>query len=150
MSEEEDQIEQEINQEMENEERTLDEAEDRADINADLAEGYGSPDPSEKINQYTITKEAIKAKDATRTTFLHKEELGKPLFSVRFYQSMKSIAKMYNSELVKEYFDNHIKNITSSGMSNEGFIMKLNVTNNRNVRRTSERKIEGIKQGEEL
>lgn len=151
MSEEEQtEMEREIENEINQEDNQLNDAEDRADINLDLADSYGAPDPSEKINQYTITKEAIKSKDPVRTTFLHKEELGKPLFSVRFYLSMQSIAETYNSELISNYFKNHVNNIASSGMSNEGFIMKLNVTNNRNVTRRHERKIQGIKQGEEL
>lgn len=143
-------IEKELDDEMTNEDNSLNEAEDKLDINMDMAENYGAPEPSEKINQYTITKTAIESKDPTRTTFLKREELGIPLFSVRFYLSCKSICQTYNCKLLEDYFNSHINNITSSGMSNEGFIMKLNVTNKRDVTRRHERKIEGIKQEEEL
>ena len=134
--------------EMDRDEEMLNEAEDRADINMDAAEGYGAPMQEEKINQFTITKEAIHSKDAVRTTFLKREELGLPLFSVRFYLGCQSIAESFNAQMIADYFKSHVQNISSSGMSNEGFIMKLNVTNRRDVTRRHERRVEGIKENE--
>lgn len=113
-----------------------DDAETRAEVNADAAEGYGYPQPEEKYNQFKIFSEAIKRKDTTRTTFLTKGELGRPLFSVRFYLHCYNLAKSFNSPSVMEYFGKKAGVITDSGMSNEGFILKLNVSSNRTVRRT--------------
>ena len=127
--------------EIENQEE---EADLRAELNSDAIQDYGAPTPEEKINQFTILKSAFDRKDTLRTTFLRKEELGKPMFSVRFYLGCESLCKMFNAPMIEEYFKNHVQNITGSGMSNEGFAMKLNVSNIRNVKRTHERKFEDI------
>ena len=108
---------------------------DRAEVNAEVAEEYGAPDQPEKLNQFSILKSAFDSKDNLKTTFLRREELGKPLFSVRFYQDCATLCELYGAELVKTYFKNKVQNIAASGMSNEGFAMKLSVTNKRDVTR---------------
>lgn len=122
------------------EDNSYDDAEVRAEVSQEVAEQYGSPQPEEKINQFTILKEMINKKDSLRTTFLTRPELGKPMFSARFYLDCMKLCDMYGADLIKEYFANKVGTITDSGMSNEGFTPKLSVTNNRNVRRVHERK----------
>lgn len=120
---------------MEEQDNLYNEAEERADANMDVSEDYGSPSVPEKLNQFTILKDAIHSKDNVKTTYLTTKELGRPQFSVRFYMNCKSISDTFNSNLISNYFKDKIQNITGSGMSNEGFAMKLSVTNKRDVTR---------------
>jgi hypothetical protein len=134
---------------IDSEENLENETETRAEINAELAEAYGSPTSEEKINQFKITQDAIKSKDNIKTTFLTKAELGIPLFSARFYLDCASLCKTYNAKLLTDYFKTKVQNISKSGMSNEGFIMKLNVTAKRDIVRRHERRIDNkITEGE--
>ena len=116
--------------------QAYDEAENRAEINEEIAEGYGYPTEQEKLNQWKIFNDAIKAVDTTRTTYLTKGELGRPLFSVRFYLQCYNRAKAFNAPLIMDYFRKKARVITDSGMSNEGFILKMNVSSNKSIRRT--------------
>ncbi len=125
-----------MSEEYDEEEAAYDDAEMRAEINQDIVEGYGSPQPEEKINQFKIFNDAINKYDTTRVTYLTKGELGRPLFSVRFYLQCYKRALAWNAPLVAEYFKKRAGVITDSGMSNEGFMMRLPVSSNRNVKRT--------------
>ncbi len=126
--------------EEDNNDIAYDESVARAEASQDVADDYGYPTPEEKINQFTIMKQALDSKNNVKTTYLTRPELGKPLFSMRFYLDCAKMAEIYNSELIKNYFMNKVQNIASSGMSNEGFMMKLNVTNRRDVTRKSVKK----------
>lgn len=113
---------------------------DRKDQDEEWREGYGSPEPEEKQNQHSfLHKAAYGGGDTVRTTFLSQEELGRPLFNVRFLMDLEDISKWYLDSYAKkygqdglnrvsDYFLQKIHNITDSGMSNDGFSMKLNVT----------------------
>lgn len=113
-----------------------DDAERRNEVSQEVMEAYGSPVPEEKINQFKIFDKAIERRDTTRTTYLTKGELGKPLFSVRFYLNCYETAKSFNAPLIEKYFLKKAGVITNTGMSNEGFILKLSVSSNRTVKRT--------------
>ena len=118
--------------------------EDRLAAQQEFGEAYGSPEPEEKHNQHTFLSNAIKAKDTVRTTFLSDQELGRPLFSVRFLLDMEDIARYYIDPIAKDldidngiaiYFWEKIQNITSSGMSNQGFAPLLSVTKRMDITR---------------
>lgn len=128
----------EINQE----ENAYEEASLRAEASSDATDDYGAPSPEDKINQFKITQEALKSKINTKTTYLTTMELGRPLFSMRFYLDCAEMCKMYNSKLLEKYFRNKAQTMASSGMSREGFIMKLNVTNRKDVIRRHPREKE--------
>lgn len=129
----------------------------------DFMESYGAPEEEAKINaQSFLHKAAFDSKDTVRTTFLHEGELGRPLFTVRFMLDMEDVAKHYLDDLplklgykvrvpnrISNYFNSKIQNITSSGMSNKGFAMNLNVTQKRDINRqkTRENPIENLKGG---
>ena len=146
----------EVKEEMEEDTRE-DVADDQQDSQMEFQEGYGPPDPEERHNAHTILSKAISAQDTLRTTDLDKDELGKPIFNVRFLLDMEDIADFYLAELceehkminkIAEYFRQKIVNITDSGMSKEGFTMKLNTTRNVNVERTKRKvSIDNLKQG---
>lgn len=111
--------------------------EDRMQRTQDIQEAYGYPTPDEKHNQHTFLSNAVGAENTTRVTYLDKEELGRPLFSVRFLLDMEDVANHYLNPIavhlkgdnrISDYFFKKVLNITDSGMSKEGFAMNLNVT----------------------
>ena len=126
------------------EDAAADADEDRMQRAQEFQEGYGYPTPDEKHNQHTFLSNAVKSEDTTRVTYLDKEELGRPLFSVRFLLDMEDVANHYLNPIadhlskykkdkivknkISQYFFMKVLNITDSGMSKEGFAMNLNVT----------------------
>lgn len=125
----------------------------------DLQEEYDVPVPEERQNQHSFLHKAAFSKevDSIKTTFLSKEELGKPIFTVRFLMEMEIVASYYLDEIankygidnkLKKYFRSKILNITDSGMSNEGFVMNLNVTTKKDISRKRQRNpIDNLKGG---
>lgn len=139
-----------LDQEDDNEEQIEDDSETRQEFQDD----YPAPEPEEKINQWSIIDKATKAPNTLRTTFLDPWELGKPIFSVRFYQTYYDLSRLYldpmikakgrdprTENLVADYFYNKVQNITNSGMSNKGFTMNLNVTHKRDTTRKRVREV---------
>lgn len=111
--------------------------EDRLLRATDIQEAYGYPTPDEKHNQHTFLSKAVESDNTIRVTYLDKEELGAPLFSVRFLLDMEDVANHYLNPIadhlkgtnrISDYFLKKVLNITDSGMSKEGFAMNLNVT----------------------
>ena len=131
--------------------------EDRLAAQQEFAEAYGSPEPEEKHNQHTFLSKAVSAKDTVRTTFLSDQELGRPLFSVRFLLDMEDVSRHYldifaesceGHNRIANYFLNKVQNITDSGMSNKGFTMNLNVTRKMDTTRTRVKgNIENLQKG---
>lgn len=135
-----------------------DASEESYEENMQIQKDYMAPEAEEKLNQFAIIKHAIKDKDTTRTTYLTPEELGRPMFSVRFYQDYCDFAGHYlngtldemgfdpqTSNFIAHYFKNKVLNITNSGMSNKGFTMNLSVTQKRDT--TKKRIKEAYKDG---
>ena len=124
------------------EEQNEDNAEDNFQLNQELQEGYGYPMPEERQNQHSfLHKSAFGSSDTVKTTFLHEGELGRGLFTVRFLLDMEDITIHYLQDLlialglnpmvdnrIANYFREKRENITSSGMSNKGFLQNLNVS----------------------
>ena len=137
-----------------------DQQEDQYDNTQEFQEGYGSPEPEEKQNQHSfLHKAAYGSDDTVRTTFLSQEELGRPLFNVRFLLDLEDISKWYLDAYAKlygegginrvsDYFKQKTQNITDSGMSKEGFAMNLNVTRKMDtIRKRVRANIENLKGG---
>lgn len=132
--------------------RLQDIEDDRLLTNQEFQEGFGPGLPDEKHNAHTfLNKATFESPNTLKTTFLSEPELGRPDFSVRFLQSIKTVAEDLINPLAKEldlqngiahYFKEKIENITSSGMSNKGFSMNLNVTRRMDARR--ERSIQNL------
>jgi hypothetical protein len=136
--------EEEIIEEMEDmtEDQQLDQFENSQDFN----EEYDAPTPTEQFNTHSFLHKATFGPEveSLKTTYLDKEELGRPIFTVRSLLDMEILARYYLDDFAKEYqvknkiqtyFRNKILNITDSGMSNEGFVMNLNVTSKKNIER---------------
>ncbi len=124
-------------------------------------EAYGFPEQEEKHNQHTFLSNAVKAKDTLRVTNLNEQELGRPMFSIRFLLDMEDICKLYLDDLaiklgienrVSQYFRNKIINITDSGMSKDGFTSLLNVTKKMDIARKKirENPIQNLKGGKRI
>jgi len=141
------------------EEQTEDSELDRMELSQEVQEAYGAPEPEEVQNQASfLHKAAFYSPDTIRTTFLHESELGRPLFSVRFIMDLEilsahyldAICEKYNMEnKIKEYFHQKREVTTSSGMSNKGFSMNLNVTRKIDAtrKRMSESSINNLNKG---
>jgi hypothetical protein len=128
--------------ELEQEDQVQDTYEDNLLTQQEYQEAYPMQEPEEKQSAHSfLHKAAFQSMDTVRTTFLQQEELGKPLFSVRFLMDMEDISNYYVNPILKkyelvnketnrisDYFWNKVQNITASGMSNKGFSMNLNVT----------------------
>lgn len=125
----------------EQEEKMEEGQQDQFELNEELAQAYGAPEPEERMNAHTFLHTAVLGSDDTiRTTFLHEGELGRPIFTVRFMLDMNDIAKYYLDPIliqlkmdprqngIATYFWEKTQNVTSSGQSNKGFSMNLNVT----------------------
>lgn len=132
-------FEQEMQEEMEDltEEQQEDSIEDSEISRREIQEAYGYPEAEPTFNQHTFLANSIKEKETEKVTFLQVEELGRPLFSVRFMLDIEDIARHYLDEITLElgldnkiakYFREKINNVCSSGMSNKGFIQNMNVT----------------------
>lgn len=148
-------IEQEIDEEMieemrdEQQEDSLENSEDLTLEQLGIHDGYGAPEPEERHNQYTFLHRAAYGEgDTVRTTHLNEFELGKPLLSVRTLLDLHHISRFYLDELfhnmnldpnkenkIATYFYNKTQNITSSGMSKDGFTMNLNSTKRMDIQR---------------
>ncbi len=136
-------------------------ADDRYDDMSDDQETrdtFGYPEQEERQNPHTFLHKATFGEGNTiKTTFLTQEELGRPLFNIRFLLDMEDIAKHYLKDLVKQlgtenkvadYFINKAYNVSDSGMSREGFTMGLNVTRRMDMTRRKEKNpIENLQGG---
>jgi hypothetical protein len=135
--------------------------EERIQRSQDIQEAYGYPTPDEKHNQHTFLSKAVDADNTVKVTYLDKEELGRPLFSVRFLLDMEDVANHYLGPIAKhlskgdekeenkisKYFLMKVMNITDSGMSKDGFAMNLNVTKKMDTtkKRLSEASLKNLK-----
>lgn len=126
------------------EEQQLDQGEVQEDFGG---QGYGYPQQEDKHNQHTFISKAVDMKDVEKVSYLKPEELGRPLFNVRFLLDMEDIAKHYLDPLlakddlnlknrISDYFRNKINNICSSGLSHNGFIQTMNITKRMDATRT--------------
>ncbi len=144
-------------------EATVDSEEARQELSEEMQELYGAPEPEEVLNQHAyLDRATFKSGDTVRTTLLTEQELGRPLFNVRFLMDLKDLSKHYFDPIIKElgfdiekdnriatYFEEKIQNITGSGMSRDGFAMNLNVTKKLDAtrKRYRENPIENLKGG---
>lgn len=151
-------IQQQMMEEMED--LSLDEAQDSQDesmINQqEFQEAYGVPEPEQSFNKHAFLFESLKQDNPEKVTFLHSGELGRPLFTVRFMLDMEDIAISHLDDLLKKYnlpnkissyFRAKIENTADSGMSNEGFIQKLNVTQKIDMKRTRVKNLANLQGG---
>ena len=156
----EDEITPEMIEELEDqrEEQIEDQAQDQAEFSQEFQEAYGAPEPEVKMDAHAyLWKSSFDHGDTLRTTFLSELELGRPLFTVRFLLDMEDIAKFYIDPMAKalnvdnkiaHYFWEKVQNVTSSGMSNQGFSPMLSVTRKMDVtRKKIKGNIENLKGG---
>ncbi len=138
--------------------RSAESEEERMTNQQEWQEAYGSPQSEEMRNPSSFLHEAtFGTEDTVKTTFLNQEELGRPLFSMRFLLDLEDICKHYidplclslhldpkESNKIAKYFRDKIKNVSDSGMSNLGFAMNLNVTKKMESTRSRVQNLEPI------
>ena len=146
------------------EEMDLDKSEDTEDdrvlSNDEWQEGFGPPEPEERQNAHSfLHKAAFDSPNTLKTTFLTEAELGRPDFTARFLLSIKTVAEDLIDPLCEElkehkltngisnYFGEKVENITSSGLSNRGFAMNMNVTRKMDARRERVKNLEPESKG---
>lgn len=125
------------------EQERIEKEQDRMLEDSQLREGFPmEPSIEEQMNPSAfLHRAAFDEEDTSKTTYLTQQELGKPLFSVRFLMELKNIAHFHLTPIMKEvglnpekenrianYFWDKVQNISNTGLSNEGFAMNLNVT----------------------
>ncbi len=158
----------EIIQEMQDEEaedKAEDSMEDDVIGRGTFQDGLDFPTPDPIHNQHTFLDRATFGQDNTlKNTFLHPEEAGRPDFSVRFLLSITTASRQMLDELIialnkkfpkekpltneiAEYFESKVNNITNSGMSMEGFAMKLNTTKTIDTTKRRSRNIDNLQGG---
>lgn len=87
-----------------------------------------------KANLHTFFTNVIKAKDTIKTGNLTQDELGMPSIPVRTYKELAVFSNdIANQSYWSEYFNKISEVNTSSSLSKEGFLMKLSVTNKREL-----------------
>ena len=138
------------------EEKTQDTQELQLMGQQEFAEGF-APEPEERMNAHTFLHKAVfDQQDTLKTTFLTEGELGRPDFSARFLLSIKTVAEDLIDPLARElglengiahYFGEKVENITSSGLSNKGFSMNINVTRKMDATRKKVKEIEPLVKG---
>lgn len=118
--------------EQEAEDRLEEELETQRELQEDLSEEdareYGAPEPEQIFERFKFLTEVRDRDDTIRTGFVNEEELGRPLFPVRFWNNLKAIAKMHNYDIVSKYCRDKALNITSSSLSRDGFLLNTSVT----------------------
>ncbi len=145
------------------EDATSEGAEDSFLDQQEYMEAYGSPQAEEKLNQHAFLNKAVfNTLNTVKNSYFTEEELGRPLFNVRFLMDMEDIAKHYLDPFISlfenedkpvenkisNYFLMKAYNISESGMSREGFAMNLNVMRQVQMTRKRERDpLENLKGG---
>lgn len=125
----------EIEDEMEEEKvaATQEEIDLREDLTDDDNPGAPKPDPA--FERYKFLTEARDNSETIRTSFVTKEELGVPLFSIRFWLDLELIATQKKLELLKRYLHGKALVTTDTGYSREGFFLNTSITRRRELAR---------------
>ena len=97
-----------------------------------------APAQDEKVNIHTFLNNVVLTKDSRKVGNLRSEkgydELGKPLHTVRGNFSQALIAeKIMNNKFFQEYLEKEAENTLSTSLSREGFILKVAVTQTKQV-----------------
>ncbi|KKN69588.1 hypothetical protein LCGC14_0438910 [marine sediment metagenome] len=147
-------------EDIENQEDLAQDNQDDIEMNRkEFEEAYGSPEPEPIFNKHAFIDKSLETLNPEKVTFLTTSELGRPLFNVRFLLDIEDICGYYLDDLFKKYdvvnkisayFREKINNISDSGLSNEGFIQTLNVTNKMDMtRKRVKNNISNLKGGQQ-
>ena len=101
------------------------------DMKEEQLEDSMLPEQERLLDKYLFLNNVKESDNTIKTSYLTKTELGKPLFPVRFWMELATYAELKGYHIVKEYCISKAKNITDTGLSNEGFLLGLVVTKRR-------------------
>jgi len=139
--------EQDVEEELED--LNADSIEDDMDLKEDLMEDEeaqpGVPQQDPYFDRMKFLTEVRDQPETVRTSYLTKEELGVPLFSVRFWLNLELIAAQKGYELLKLFLHNKTLATTHSGLSREGFLLNTAITKRRESARNRTKSIQEVK-----
>lgn len=114
--------------------------EEEKEILSKYLEGFGAQIPEEKYNVHTFLNKVATSDDTTKTGFLTIDELGNSEFPVRSYKSFALWSdKVIKSDYLRDYFNAESEIETSSSLSREGFLIKMAVTQKKELADTTKK-----------
>lgn len=111
----------------------------REELSEEDAEAYGITEPEKQYDRFKFLTEVRELPDTIRTSFLSKQELGSPLFPVRFWLNLEILARLRGYKLVGDFLLKKALITTHSGLSKEGFLLNTAITNRREALRKKSR-----------
>lgn len=122
----------------------------------EFQDGIGVPEPDQQFNKHSFLFSSLDQDKLEKVTYFSESELGRPLFNVRFILSIESLAHHHLDLLcyqygvpnkIASYFRQKVDDISATGMSNQGFLQKLNVTQKMDMTRKRIRNLGNLKGG---
>jgi hypothetical protein len=89
---------------------------------------YGSPSPERKDTPITFFLKILGIKDATRSGYLQKDEIGMLPIFVRDYQDIAAYNRAEGCDIVAKYLDHKSQIVLGTSLSRDGFFLKTAVT----------------------
>jgi len=87
-----------------------------------------------KSNVHTFFTNIIQSSDTTKTGFLKDDELGMPKLPVRTLKELSVFSKdVADFPEIGDYFDKISEKVTSTSLSRDGILVKLSVTNKKEL-----------------
>lgn len=127
------------------EEKREEEQELLEDMKEDDAGSYGLPEVEKNYEKFKFLTDVKESQDTVRTTFVTREELGRPLFSLRFYINLEKMARLKAYNLVADYLHHKAITTTDTGLSSEGFLMNLAVKKTtEKLKRKQQREVQNL------
>lgn len=100
--------------------------------------GYGSNIPDGKHNVHTFLHNVVIAEDTTKLGVLTEDELGKPDNPIRALKFMRRFSNdIMNHKKLGAFFGGQSEDITSTSLSRQGTLVKLAVTQKREMADTT-------------
>jgi len=121
------------------EEERREESKEAQEEEAALAEAYGYPPEVEKPSAFAFFRKVVETPDTSKVSFLNKEELGGVRLSVRDYQTLANFEQFLGHDRVSAYFQAKAEIALRTGLSREGFLMNLAVTQRKEKRMRREK-----------
>ena len=92
----------------------------------------------EKANLHSFFTKVIQNPDTTKTGNVSAEELGSPQLTVRGLKELELFSRdIYMDETWGDYFQKMVEIQTATSLSKEGFLLKLSVTNKKELADTT-------------
>ena len=106
-----------------------------------LSQSQSAPLPDEKYNVHVFLHRVATADDTTKVGFLKHEEIGNPQYPTRSLKDFQLIAEdIIGNKYIAEHFKKQSEIVTSTSLSEEGFLVRQATTQTRQVADVTRRK----------